>query len=77
MTTRIRAAAALVDDTFVGSVVLTVRDGVVTGIETDAAPGPADETYDVLVPGAIDAHSHAFHRLLRGRTHADGGDFWQ
>src|SRR5690606_41518446 len=24
----------------------------------------------------IYAHSHAFHRALRGRTHAAGGDFW-
>ncbi|TFC95123.1 formimidoylglutamate deiminase [Cryobacterium breve] len=23
------------------------------------------------------AHSHAFHRALRGRTHDDAGDFWQ
>ena len=27
-------------------------------------------------PGAHNAHSHAFHRLLRGRTHDDGGTFW-
>ncbi|HET8927426.1 MAG TPA: formimidoylglutamate deiminase, partial [Microbacterium sp.] len=74
---RVRAAAALVDDAFARDAVFTVRDGVVTAIETDAAPGPADDACDVLVPGAVDAHSHAFHRLLRGRTHADGGDFWQ
>ena len=27
-------------------------------------------------PGAANAHSHAFHRALRGRTHGDGGTFW-
>ena len=74
---RIRAASALVDDAVARDVVFTVRAGVITAIETDAASAPADTVCDVLAPGAIDAHSHAFHRLLRGRTHADGGDFWQ
>ena len=26
--------------------------------------------------GFADAHSHAFHRALRGRTHGRGGTFW-
>lgn len=34
----------------------------------------------VVVPGPINAHSHAFHRILRGRTHegaaGGAGDFW-
>lgn len=30
----------------------------------------------VVLPGFANAHSHAFHRALRGRTHADGGSFW-
>lgn len=30
----------------------------------------------IVFPGGVNAHSHAFHRLLRGRTHADGGTFW-
>ena len=29
-----------------------------------------------MLPGFANAHSHAFHRALRGRTHADGGTFW-
>lgn len=28
------------------------------------------------VPAPVNAHSHAFHRILRGRTHDHGGDFW-
>lgn len=28
------------------------------------------------VPTAVNAHSHAFHRVLRGRTHDAAGDFW-
>ena len=30
----------------------------------------------VVLPGFADVHGHAFHRALRGRTHADGGTFW-
>ncbi|GHD07847.1 formimidoylglutamate deiminase [Zhihengliuella salsuginis] len=34
----------------------------------------------VEVPGPVNAHSHAFHRILRGRTHegaaGGAGDFW-
>lgn len=28
------------------------------------------------VAASANAHSHAFHRMLRGRTHAGGGSFW-
>jgi formiminoglutamate deiminase len=30
----------------------------------------------VTLPGLANAHSHAFHRALRGRTHAGTGSFW-
>ena len=30
----------------------------------------------VVLPGFANAHSHAFHRALRGRTHGEGGTFW-
>jgi formiminoglutamate deiminase len=43
-------------------------------------PGPAqpdDVLLGTVVPGAANAHSHAFHRILRGRTHSEGGTFWQ
>jgi formiminoglutamate deiminase len=39
--------------------------------------GPAGERLPGLVlPGLANAHSHAFHRALRGRTHRDRGSFW-
>jgi formimidoylglutamate deiminase len=42
--------------------------------------GPPDRALPgrVLLPGFVNAHSHAFQRLLRGRTHTRGGDsdFW-
>ncbi|HMM97108.1 formimidoylglutamate deiminase [Phycicoccus sp.] len=30
----------------------------------------------LVVPGFANAHSHVFHRALRGRTHGEGGNFW-
>jgi formiminoglutamate deiminase len=30
----------------------------------------------LVLPGLANAHSHAFHRALRGRTQAGAGDFW-
>lgn len=29
-----------------------------------------------MLPGLVNAHSHAFHRALRGLTHSGAGDFW-
>lgn len=56
---------------------ITVADGAITAV----APGVGRATDDVLLPGVVlpgfaNAHSHVFHRALRGHTHAAGGDFW-
>ncbi|MCQ9386149.1 formimidoylglutamate deiminase [Brevibacterium moorei] len=54
-------------------------DGRVASVSVDVAEprDPAVRCYAGLaLPGAQNAHSHAFHRLLRGRTHGDGGSFW-
>ncbi|MCB1274769.1 MAG: formimidoylglutamate deiminase [Leucobacter sp.] len=51
--------------------------GRITGITAGADAAAGDhELPGVVYPGAVNAHSHAFHRLLRGRTHGDGGSFW-
>ncbi|KAA2260995.1 formimidoylglutamate deiminase [Solihabitans fulvus] len=41
-----------------------------------SAPLGARRLAGVVLPGFANAHSHAFHRALRGRTHGDGGTFW-
>jgi formiminoglutamate deiminase len=46
---------------------------VVTGV---AAPPDAVRLAGVVLPGLANAHSHAFHRALRGRVQADRGTFW-
>ncbi|XVQ13006.1 formimidoylglutamate deiminase [Spirillospora sp. CA-255316] len=47
----------------------TVTPGVPAPPGTPRLPG-------LTLPGLADAHSHAFHRALRGRVQADSGTFW-
>ncbi|HEX4359150.1 MAG TPA: formimidoylglutamate deiminase [Pseudonocardia sp.] len=52
-------------------------DGVITSVAAHSDPPTgADRLPGVVFPGFANGHSHAFHRALRGRTHADGGTFW-
>ncbi|MFT2816200.1 amidohydrolase family protein [Leifsonia sp. A12D58] len=50
--------------------------GQITRIEADVAAHAGDVRLGTVLPGMANAHSHAFHRALRGRTHANGGTFW-
>ena len=62
----------------VGGVVIDVDSGRISSITTGVQPCPtaAVRLAGVTLPGMANAHSHAFHRLLRGRTHAGPGSFW-
>ena len=54
-----------------------VVDGSFGAVHARVRAQPGDEVLrGVVVPGFANAHSHAFHRALRGRTHGDGGNFW-
>lgn len=58
-------------------VLLTVEAGRLTSVAFGAErPADAEHLTGLTLPGLANAHSHAFHRALRGRTHADGGSFW-
>jgi formiminoglutamate deiminase len=64
-----------------GGVVESVRvettEGSIVGVERGAPASDGDVRLGgIVLPGLANAHSHAFHRALRGRTHADGGSFW-
>jgi formiminoglutamate deiminase len=51
--------------------------GLVTAVEVGVQPEPPDmRLAGVVLPGLANAHSHAFHRALRGRTQGGGGTFW-
>jgi cytosine/adenosine deaminase-related metal-dependent hydrolase len=39
-------------------------------------PPDARRLNGLVLPGLANAHSHAFHRALRGRTQSGAGDFW-
>jgi formiminoglutamate deiminase len=54
----------------------TEGDRVVAVEAGGDAPAGARRLAGLVLPGLANAHSHAFHRALRGRTHAGRGDFW-
>ncbi len=57
---------------------LEIEGGRITAIEpaTSAPPPDAERLEGLTLPGLVNAHSHAFHRALRGRTHGQRGSFW-
>jgi formiminoglutamate deiminase len=61
----------------VAGVRVGVADGRMVTVEPGVDPAPGDHRLaGVVLPGFANAHSHAFHRALRGRTHDRGGTFW-
>jgi cytosine/adenosine deaminase-related metal-dependent hydrolase len=74
--TRFWAAHALLPDGPARDVTFTVDEGRFTAVTPGTAPDDATRLPGVVLPGFADAHSHAFHRALRGRTHDRGGTFW-
>jgi formiminoglutamate deiminase len=56
-------------------VAVTVEDGRFTDVGGPAVPG-AERLAGLTLPGFANAHSHAFHRALRGRTQRGTGTFW-
>ncbi|MDQ1058626.1 formiminoglutamate deiminase [Arthrobacter globiformis] len=63
--------------TALASVRLEIRDGRIAALTPGAEAEPGDHILKgVVFPAAANAHSHAFHRILRGRTHDGRGDFW-
>ncbi len=51
--------------------------GRIVEVLSDSAIEPGDVVlHGLVLPGLANAHSHAFHRALRGRTHGEEGNFW-
>jgi formiminoglutamate deiminase len=57
-------------------VTFEVTGGRFTAVTSGTVPGDVQVLPGVVLPGFANAHSHAFHRALRGRTHDGGGTFW-
>ena len=68
---------AWLGDGAVAGVRVVEDDGRIVSVEAITDPAPGDTRLPGLtLPGFANAHSHAFHRALRGRTHDRGGTFW-
>jgi formiminoglutamate deiminase len=62
---------------FARRVRLVTQEGLIKEVLVDADPQPDDVRLPgVTLPGMANAHSHAFHRALRGRVNGGGGNFW-
>ncbi|SCK49516.1 formiminoglutamate deiminase [Streptomyces sp. WMMB 714] len=61
-----------------GVVLHTGADGKITEVRTalDAPPQDAEPLRGLTLPGLANAHSHAFHRALRGTVQVGSGTFW-
>ncbi len=74
-----RCEAALIDGQVRRGIDIHCSAGTITAVgATGPVPDgvPTERLAGLVVPGFADAHSHIFHRALRGRTHDGGGTFW-
>ncbi len=68
---------ALLPSGIADGVLVTIDNGLIAQLERiTECPPDAEQLDGVTTPGFANAHSHAFHRALRGRTHRGRGDFW-
>jgi formiminoglutamate deiminase len=83
--TRYRCDYAWLPDGIRADVTIEVEAGRITSVHDPAETVPSPGTIrgsgetrlaGITLPGLANAHSHAFHRALRGRTHANKGTFW-
>lgn len=70
------AEYALLPSGFARDVTFEVAGGRFVAVTADTRSGDATVLPGVVLPGLANAHSHAFHRALRGRTHDGRGTFW-
>jgi formiminoglutamate deiminase len=72
------APHAWLDPVVESDVLITVRGDRITSVVVDSGPAPAGATVltGLTLPGMANAHSHAFHRALRGNVQVGSGTFW-
>lgn len=64
-------------DTATADVLVTTTADRITALEVGVpCPPGATRLAGLTLPGMANAHSHAFHRVLRGRTQIGTGSFW-
>ncbi|MFZ4297600.1 formimidoylglutamate deiminase [Streptomyces cinereoruber] len=69
---------AWIDPTVEPGVALEAADGRITSVRTgvETPPPGAEVLRGLTIPGLANAHSHAFHRALRGTVQVGSGTFW-
>ncbi|MBO0705884.1 MAG: amidohydrolase family protein, partial [Candidatus Dormibacteraeota bacterium] len=68
---------ALVEGSVVPDCLLEAEgDRFVAVVPRAPRPAAAERLQGLTLPGFANAHSHAFHRALRGRTESGRGTFW-
>lgn len=78
-TTSLHAKTALLPEGWAQDVLLTINDGIISQVETGAAPTSGDETHSVVLPAMPNLHSHAFQRAMAGLAEVRGpasDSFW-
>lgn len=70
--------AWLGDEEPASEVLVEIADGQIASIASGVggAPSGVERRRGLTLPGLANTHSHAFHRVLRGRTHRGSGSFW-
>jgi formiminoglutamate deiminase len=77
MTSIFWAPMALVGGIDHENVSIEASDGKITSVSSGVPVPPGAVAFEgAMVPGLVNAHSHVFHRALRGRATPAGGDFW-
>jgi formiminoglutamate deiminase len=71
------AQLAWVDGAAARDVLVTAEGSAITRVEVGGDPvAGTTRLPGAVIPGLANAHSHAFHRVLRGRVETHGADFW-
>ena len=75
-----RCDTAWIDGAVRRDVQIRAVGGLIESVSGAGMPIASGDTVEnlsgLVVPGFADAHSHVFHRALRGLTHNSGGTFW-
>ena len=78
--TTIFAKLALLEDGWARDVRLSIAAGRISAIDRDSRADSSDQRAGIVIPGLVNAHSHAFQRMLAGHTEergpSDRDNFW-
>ncbi|MFV1990296.1 MAG: amidohydrolase family protein, partial [Acidimicrobiales bacterium] len=71
------ADLAWLGDAVAQDVTIAVAGDRIASVTPDSQrPADSEHLPGLVIPGLVNAHSHAFHRALRGRTQVGEGTFW-